>query len=30
MTCAVEATPPFHHGTHADLKLGDLPAPGFK
>ena len=29
MTYAVDATPPFYHGTRADLKVGDLLAPGF-
>jgi hypothetical protein len=29
MTYAVDATPPFYHGTRADLNVGDLLAPGF-
>jgi Rifampin ADP-ribosyl transferase len=29
MTYAVDATGPFYHGTRADLKAGDLLAPGF-
>ena len=29
MTYAKDATPPFHHGTRADLQVGDLLAPGF-
>ena len=29
MTYAVDAIPPFYHGTRADLKPGDLLAPGF-
>ena len=29
MTCASDATGPFHHGTRADLRPGDLLAPGF-
>jgi rifampin ADP-ribosylating transferase len=29
MTYARDATPPFYHGTRADLKVGDLLAPGF-
>jgi hypothetical protein len=29
MTYAVDATPPFYHGTRADLSVGDLLAPGF-
>ena len=29
MTYAVDATPPFYHGTRADLRVGDLLAPGF-
>jgi len=29
MTYAVDAKPPFYHGTRADLKVGDLLAPGF-
>jgi rifampin ADP-ribosylating transferase len=29
MTYAVDATPPFYHGTRADLKVGDLLSPGF-
>ena len=29
MTCAVDAVPPFYHGTRADLSVGDLLAPGF-
>jgi len=29
MTYAADATPPFYHGTRADLKVGDLLAPGF-
>src|SRR5689334_938877 len=29
MTCARDAVPPFYHGTRADLRLGDLLAPGF-
>ncbi len=29
MTCAIDATGPFYHGTRADLKPGDLLAPGF-
>jgi len=29
MTYAVDATSPFYHGTRADLKVGDLLAPGF-
>ena len=28
MTYAVDAAPPFYHGTRADLKPGDLIAPG--
>jgi len=29
MTYAADATPPFYHGTRADLAPGDLLAPGF-
>lgn len=29
MTYAVDATPPFYHGTRADLRPGDLIAPGY-
>jgi rifampin ADP-ribosylating transferase len=29
MTYAVDACPPFYHGTRADLGVGDLLAPGF-
>ena len=29
MTYAADAIPPFYHGTRADLKVGDLLAPGF-
>jgi hypothetical protein len=29
MTYAEDAVPPFYHGTRADLKVGDLLAPGF-
>jgi Rifampin ADP-ribosyl transferase len=29
MTYAADATGPFYHGTRADLKVGDLLAPGF-
>ena len=29
MTYAVNAAPPFYHGTRADLKPGDLIAPGY-
>jgi hypothetical protein len=29
MTYAADATPPFYHGTRADLKPGDLLRPGF-
>ena len=29
MTYAADATPPFYHGTRADLAVGDLLAPGF-
>jgi rifampin ADP-ribosylating transferase len=29
MTYARDATPPFYHGTRADLRVGDLLAPGF-
>jgi rifampin ADP-ribosylating transferase len=29
MTYARDAAPPFYHGTRADLKPGDLLAPGF-
>jgi rifampin ADP-ribosyltransferase len=29
MTYAKDATPPFYHGTRADLHVGDLLAPGF-
>lgn len=29
MTYAKDATPPFYHGTRADLRVGDLLAPGF-
>jgi hypothetical protein len=28
MTYAADATPPFYHGTRADLRVGDLLAPG--
>lgn len=28
MTCAKDATPPFYHGTRADLRVGDLLEPG--
>jgi hypothetical protein len=30
MTYAVDAKPPFYHGTRADLRVGSLLAPGFK
>jgi hypothetical protein len=30
MTYAADATPPFYHGTRADLRVGDLLAPGFR
>ena len=30
MTCAADATPPFYHGTRADLAVGDLLTPGFR
>jgi rifampin ADP-ribosylating transferase len=29
MTYAADAGPPFYHGTRADLRVGDLLAPGF-
>ena len=29
MTYAKDATPPFYHGTRADLQVSDLLAPGF-
>jgi len=29
MTYAADATPPFYHGTRADLRPGDLIAPGY-
>ena len=29
MTYAKDATPPYYHGTRADLKVGDLLGPGF-
>lgn len=29
MTYAKDATPPFYHGTRADLSVGDLLSPGF-
>jgi rifampin ADP-ribosylating transferase len=29
MTYARDTTPPFYHGTRADLRVGDLLAPGF-
>lgn len=29
MTYAKDATPPYYHGTRADLALGDLLAPGY-
>jgi rifampin ADP-ribosylating transferase len=29
MTYAVDAAPPYYHGTRADLEVGDLLAPGF-
>lgn len=29
MTYAADATPPYYHGTKADLKVGDLLAPGY-
>ncbi|HEX8307447.1 MAG TPA: NAD(+)--rifampin ADP-ribosyltransferase [Allosphingosinicella sp.] len=29
MTYAADATPPYYHGTRADLRPGDLLAPGF-
>ena len=29
MTYAVDATPPFYHGTRADLAVGDLIGPGY-
>lgn len=29
MTYAADATPPYYHGTRADLAVGDLLAPGF-
>ena len=29
MTYAKDATGPFYHGTRADLRVGDLLAPGF-
>ena len=29
MTYAKDAVPPFYHGTRADLRVGDLLAPGF-
>jgi hypothetical protein len=29
MTYAPDATPPFYHGTRADLRPGDLLAPGY-
>ena len=29
MTYAKDATPPYYHGTRADLAVGDLLAPGF-
>ena len=30
MTYAVDAKPPFYHGTRAELSVGDLLAPGFQ
>jgi len=30
MTYAADATPPFYHGTRADLSEGDLLSPGFQ
>ena len=30
MTYAVDATPPFYHGTRAELRPGDLLSPGFQ
>ncbi|MFN3726273.1 MAG: NAD(+)--rifampin ADP-ribosyltransferase [Allosphingosinicella sp.] len=30
MTYAADAAPPFYHGTRADLRVGDLLAPGFQ
>jgi hypothetical protein len=30
MTYAADASPPFYHGTRADLQLGDLLSPGFR
>ena len=30
MTYAKDATPPFYHGTRADLQVGDLLAPGLR
>ena len=30
MTYAADAQPPFYHGTRADLRVGDLLAPGFQ
>src|SRR3712207_6740699 len=30
MTYAADASPPFYHGTRADLKVGDLLSPGFQ
>ncbi len=29
MTYAVDATPPYYHGTRADLAVGDLMVPGY-
>lgn len=29
MTYAADATPPFYHGTRADLRVGDLLVPGY-
>jgi rifampin ADP-ribosylating transferase len=29
MTYAIDAAPPFYHGTRADLKPGELIAPGY-
>ena len=30
MTYAADASPPFYHGTRADLAVGDLLSPGFQ
>lgn len=30
MTYAADAKPPFYHGSRADLRVGDLLAPGFQ